>query len=99
MGQSVYLNMIARAKKYIYITTPYLIVDVATNTALCNAAKSGVDVYLITPHIPDKRYVFEVTHAHYPPLLDAGVHKMCIRDRPYTGPPCCGWRRSGGSDW
>ena len=74
VGQSVYLNMIARAKKYIYITTPYLIVDVATNTALCNAAKSGVDVYLITPHIPDKRYVFEVTRAHYPPLLDAGVH-------------------------
>ena len=61
-------------QKYIYITTPYLIVDVATNTALCNAAKSGVDVYLITPHIPDKRYVFEVTRAHYPPLLDAGVH-------------------------
>ena len=74
VGQAVYLNMIAKAKKYIYITTPYLIVDVATNTALCNAAKSGVDVYLITPHIPDKRYVFEVTRAHYPPLLDAGVH-------------------------
>ena len=42
-------------------------------TALCNAAKSGVDVRIITPHIPDKRYVFEVTRAHYPPLLEAGV--------------------------
>ena len=73
VGQAVYLNMIAKAKKYIYITTPYLIIDVATNTALCNAAKSGVDVRIITPHIPDKRYVFEVTRAHYPPLLDAGV--------------------------
>ena len=73
VGQSVYLNMIAKAKNYIYITTPYLIIDVATNTALCNAAKSGVDVRIITPHIPDKRYVFEVTRAHYPPLLDAGV--------------------------
>ena len=41
VGQAVYLNMIAKAKKYIYITTPYLIIDVATNTALCNAAKSG----------------------------------------------------------
>lgn len=65
--------MISKAKNYIYITTPYLIVDVATNTALCNAAKSGVDVRIITPHIPDKRYVFEVTRAHYQPLLEAGV--------------------------
>ena len=73
VGQAVYLNMIAKAKNYIYITTPYLIIDVATNTALCNAAKSGVDVRIITPHIPDKRYVFEVTRAHYPPLLEAGV--------------------------
>jgi cardiolipin synthase len=73
VGQAVYLNMIAKAKNYIYITTPYLIIDVATNTALCNAAKSGVDVRIITPHIPDKRYVFEVTRAHYPPLLRAGV--------------------------
>lgn len=73
VGQAVYLNMISKAKNYIYITTPYLIVNVAINTALCNAAKSGVDVRIITPHIPDKRYVFEVTRAHYPPLLDAGV--------------------------
>lgn len=73
VGQAVYLNMIAKAKNYIYITTPYLVIDVATNTALCNAAKSGVDVRIITPHIPDKRYVFEVTRAHYPPLLEAGV--------------------------
>ena len=73
VGQAVYLNMISKAKNYIYITTPYLIIDVATNTALCNAAKSGVDVRIITPHIPDKRYVFEVTRAHYPPLLEAGV--------------------------
>ena len=67
------MNMITRARKYIYITTPYLVIDVATSTALCNAAKSGVDVKIITPHIPDKRYVFEVTRAHYPPLLEAGV--------------------------
>ena len=73
VGQTVYLNMISKAKNYIYITTPYLVIDVATNTALRNAAKSGVDVRIITPRIPDKRYVFEVTRAHYPPLLDAGV--------------------------
>lgn len=73
VSQTVYLNMIAKAKKYIYITTPYLIIDVATNTALCNAAKSGIEVKIITPHIPDKPCVFEVTRAHYAPLLEAGV--------------------------
>lgn len=73
VGQSVYLNMISRARKSIYITTPYLVIDESTKTALCNAAKTGVEVCIITPHIPDKRYVFEVTRAHYPPLLEAGV--------------------------
>ena len=73
VGQTVYLNLISRARKYIYITSPYLVIDTATSTALCNAAKAGVDVRIITPHIPDKRYVFEVTRAHYPPLLEAGV--------------------------
>lgn len=73
VGQAVYLNMISKARNYIYITTPYLVIDVATNTALCNAAKAGIDVRIITPHVPDKRYVFEVTRAHYPPLVQAGV--------------------------
>lgn len=73
VGQTVYLNMISKAERYIYITTPYLILDTATNTALCNAAKSGVDVRIITPHIPDKKSVFHVTRAHYPPLLESGV--------------------------
>ena len=73
VGQTVYLNLINRARRYIYITTPYLIVDDSMNTALCIAAKSGVDVRIMTPHIPDKKMVFEVTRAHYGPLLEAGV--------------------------
>lgn len=73
VGQTVYLNLINRARRYVYITTPYLIVDDSMNTALCIAAKSGVDVRIMTPHIPDKKVVFEVTRAHYGPLLEAGV--------------------------
>ena len=73
VGESVYLNLIAKAERYVYITTPYLIISDSVNTALCNAAKSGVDVRIITPHIPDKRIIFEVTRAHYEPLLEAGV--------------------------
>ena len=73
IGQTVYLNLITRARDYVYITTPYLVVDHAVNMALCTAAKSGVDVRIITPHIPDKRTVFQLTRAHYEELLDAGV--------------------------
>lgn len=68
-----YLNMINGAKRYIYITTPYLILDNELIVGLCAAATSGVDVRIITPHIPDKWYVFGVTRANYPVLLRSGV--------------------------
>lgn len=73
VGQVVYLNLIFRAKRYVYITTPYLVLDHALNMALMSAAKSGVDVRIITPHIPDKKWVFEVTRTYYQELLEAGV--------------------------
>ena len=73
VGQTVYLNLINKARQYVYLTTPYLIVDDSMNTALCIAAKSGVDVRIMTPHIPDKKMVFELTRAYYKPLLTAGV--------------------------
>ena len=73
VGVTVYLNLINRAKRYVYLTTPYLIIDHTTVNALTTAAKSGVDVRIITPHIPDKKVIFEVTRAHYLPLLEAGV--------------------------
>lgn len=73
VGLTVYLNLINRATRYVYITTPYLVVDYSLTMALTTAAKSGVDVRIITPHIPDKKTVFEVTRAYYPQLLEAGV--------------------------
>ncbi len=73
VGETVYLNLINKARRYVYLTTPYLIVSDSVNTALCSAAKSGVDVRILTPHIPDKKVIFEVTRAHYEPLLEAGV--------------------------
>ena len=73
VGETVYLNLISKAERYVYIMTPYLIISDCVNTALCNAAKSGVDVRIMTPHIPDKPLVFEVTRAHYEQLLEAGV--------------------------
>ena len=73
VGENVYLNMINRAQRYVYITTPYLIISNEMMTALTNAAKSGVDVRIITPHVPDKWYVHMVSQAHYPRLVEAGV--------------------------
>ena len=73
VGETVYLNLISKAKHYVYAMTPYLIISDSVNTALCNAAKSGVDVRIMTPHIPDKPLVFELTRAHYESLLEAGV--------------------------
>ena len=73
VGQLVYLNLINKAKKYVYITTPYLIIDNEMVTALSSAAKSGVDVRIITPHHPDKWYVHSVTKSYYTHLVAAGV--------------------------
>ncbi len=73
VGGGVYVNMISRATRSIYIMTPYLIIDYAMSEALCNAAKTGLDVRIITPHIPDKWYVHAVTRAHYEQLVKCGV--------------------------
>ncbi len=73
VGETVYLNLINKAKRYVYITTPYLILDSEMITALSTAAKSGVDVRIITPHVPDKWYVHAVSRAHYEVLTEAGV--------------------------
>lgn len=73
VAENVYLNMIHRATNYIYITTPYLIVDNEMITALKLAAQSGVDVRIVTPGIPDKKTVFMMTRSFYEPLTKAGV--------------------------
>lgn len=68
-----FMQMISGAKKYIYITTPYLILDNEIEVCLCLAAKSGIDVRIIMPGIPDKKTVFGVSRSFYPNLLEAGV--------------------------
>ena len=73
IGKNVYLSMIFAAVKHIYITTPYLICDYELLNALRLAAKRGVDVRIITPHIPDKKAVFLMTRSNYLPLVQDGV--------------------------
>ena len=73
VGETIYLNLINKANKYIYITTPYLVLDNEMITALTIAAKKGVNVHIITPGIPDKKIINEVTKAYYEQLIRNGV--------------------------
>ncbi len=73
VAENAYIQIISMAKKYVWITTPYLILDNEMLTALKIAAQSGVDVRIITPHKPDKWYVFAVTRENYRHLIESGV--------------------------
>ena len=73
IGETVYLNLINKAKDYIYINTPYLIIDNEMATALKIAAKSGVDIKIVTPYIPDKKFVHAVTKSYYESFIKDGI--------------------------
>ncbi len=68
-----YMRIIANSTDYVYITTPYLIIDEEMVSSLKLAAKSGVDVRIILPGIADKKFVYEVSMAHCLDLILAGV--------------------------
>jgi cardiolipin synthase len=72
-AQDIYINMLNTAQRYCWIMTPYLIIDNEMINALILAASRGVDVRLITPGIPDKKIVFNITRSFYQPLIDGGV--------------------------
>lgn len=72
-GENVYLNMIKSAKEYVYISTPYLIIDDEMQRELTLAACRGVDVRIVTPGIPDKKLIYKVTRSYYAALAVRGV--------------------------
>ncbi|WP_297665598.1 cardiolipin synthase [uncultured Streptococcus sp.] len=73
VGKTVYQNIINQAIDYVYITTPYLIIDYDLTEDIKNAAMRGVDVRIVTPFIPDKKLIQIVTRGAYPDLLEADV--------------------------
>ena len=73
VSEQIYLSILSHARDYIYICTPYLIIDETMISSLTLAAKSGVDVRIITPHVPDKKVVHATTRSHYNELVSAGV--------------------------
>lgn len=73
VGEQVYLDILGHAKRYVHIMTPYLILDDVTLAALKYAAKRGVEMIIIMPHIPDKLYAYLLARTYYEELLRAGV--------------------------
>ena len=73
LAENVYLDILAQAQRYVYIFTPYLIIDSEMQAALTLAAKRGVDVRIVTPGVPDKKMVYRLTRSYYAPLMRAGV--------------------------
>ena len=72
-GEDAYLNIINQAKEYVYIMTPYLIIDTNMLNALLLAHKRGVDVKIVIPGIPDKKIVYTLTESYVKNLVDEGV--------------------------
>jgi len=73
VGKNVYQNLINQAEDFVYITTPYLIIDYDLTEDIKNAAMRGVDVRIVTPFVPDKKLIQLITRGAYPDLLAAGV--------------------------
>ena len=73
VGEEVYFHILNHAKKYVHIMTPYLILDNEMIVTLTRVAKSGIEVKIIMPHIPDKWYAFAVAKTYYKELIESGV--------------------------
>ena len=73
IGENVYLNIINQAKKYLYISTPYLILDSELTKAITLASKRGVDVRIIVPKIADKKIVYSLSSSYFETLITNGV--------------------------
>ncbi len=73
VGETVYMSMLNRAENYVYITTPYLIISREMMVSLITAAKSGIDVRLLLPGMPDKKFIQFLSRSYYAELIRAGV--------------------------
>lgn len=73
LAENVYLNIINQATRYVYIYSPYVVIDYEMTRALCLAARRGVDVRLVVPAVPDKKIVYALTKSYFPELIENGV--------------------------
>ena len=72
-GKRLIQDMLGQSKQYVYMMSPYLIIDNELCCSIEYAQIRGIDVRIIVPHIPDKKLVFEMTRCYYERLMKAGV--------------------------
>lgn len=73
IGENVYIDILNQARDYVYIMTPYLILDGELTHALKFAAERGVDVRIVLPAIPDKLIPYALAKTYYKTLMQSGV--------------------------
>lgn len=73
LGENAYLNLINSAKKYLYISTPYLVLTESLLKSLILAKRKGVDVRIVIPGIPDKKITYQVSLSYAYKLILAGI--------------------------
>ncbi|HFI0105884.1 TPA: cardiolipin synthase [Streptococcus suis] len=73
VAKRVYLDMIQSATDYIYIMTPYLVLDDEMIDNLTYAAKRGVRVKLLLPHIYDKQSAYLAARTDFRTYLESGI--------------------------
>ena len=73
VGEKVYIDILNKARDYVHIMTPYLILDEEMLNTIVFAEQRGVDVKIILPHIPDKKYAYWLARTHYKELIEEGV--------------------------
>lgn len=73
VAENLYMTAISSATERIHIFTPYFCAGEKINSALKLAAMRGVDVRIIIPHIPDKKYAFELSRTYAAALIDSGI--------------------------
>ncbi len=74
VGKRVYIDILNNSKSYVHITTPYLVIDYEIYEAIKYATRRGVEVSIMMPHVPDKKYAFYLSRTYYPELLESGVN-------------------------
>ncbi len=73
-AERIYIDILNSASQYVHIMTPYLVPGYEMMQAILYAARRGIDVKIILPHIPDKKYAFALAHSYYKKLIQSGVH-------------------------
>ena len=73
VGEKVYMDILNRANHYVYMMTPYLILDDLMIMTLKYCAERGVDTRIILPGIPDKKIVYYLAKTYFKTLIKSGV--------------------------